>query len=357
MRVALDRADLAHTLAVVTKTIEARNTIPILGNVALAVADGRLTVTGTDLDIEATTSLPVLDSADGAITVPGKLLADIAKKATGDVLLELVTAANKTQHLSVKSGRSRYKLETLPIEDFPSFTVGQYDTSLELDLAALVAPCAHAMSSEETRYYLCGVYLHAVDGRLVAVGTDGHRLVRSFGADAGEANLEYGVILPRKLIGLLPKGVVKVDLSKSKIRITVGDTVLTSKLIDGTYPDYERIIPRDYNHHVTVDRDAMLRAVERVSVVADEKGRAIKLAFAADELTLSVADKASEQIDVTGDIEGGGMEIGFNGGYLADALRVFDAGPVVFKLGDAGSPALLDGGGLDGGITLMPMRY
>ncbi|KAB2709691.1 DNA polymerase III subunit beta [Brucella intermedia] len=344
MRASIDRSQLAHALATVTRAIENRNTIPILANVLLAVEDGQLRLTGTDLDVEITTSLPVLDCQPGSVTVPGKMLADIAKRVTGDITLALDGG-----RLTVASGRSRYKLDVLPAEDFPSFSAGKFDTTLELDLAALVAPCVHCISTEETRYYLNGVYLHAVDGRLVAVATDGHRLMRNTGP-AGD--LEYGVILPRKLVGLLPKGAVTVELSQNKVRVTSGATVITSKLIDGTFPDYVRVIPTGNSNVLTADRQALMKAVERVAAVADDKSRAVKFAVG-DVLRLMLSDKASDEVSI--EFEGEPLEIGFNARYVNDMLGALDEPNVRFALGDAGSPAVVKGEG-EWTAVLMPMR-
>ncbi|ERI13556.1 hypothetical protein O206_08840 [Ochrobactrum sp. EGD-AQ16] len=344
MRVSIDRSQLAHALATVNRAIESRNTIPILANVLLAVEDGQLRLTGTDLDVEITTSLPVLDCQPGSVTVPGKMLADIAKRVTGDISLALDDG-----RLTVASGRSRYKLDVLPVEDFPSFSAGKFDTTLELDLAALVAPCVHCISTEETRYYLNGVYLHAVDGRLVAVATDGHRLMRNVGPTG---DLDYGVILPRKMVGLLPKGAVTVELSQNKVRVTSGSTVITSKLIDGTFPDYVRVIPTGNANVLSVDRQALMKAVERVAAVADDKSRAVKFAVG-DVLRLMLADKASDEVSI--EFEGEPLEIGFNARYVNDMLGALDEANVRFALGDAGSPAVVKGEGEWTGV-LMPMR-
>jgi DNA polymerase III subunit beta len=348
MRVSIDRSQLAHPLATVNRAIESRNSIPILANVLLAVEDGQLRLTGTDLDVEIQTSLPVLDCQPGSVTVPGKMLADIAKRATGDITLEL-DAASVGGRLTVASGRSRYKLDVLPAEDFPSFSAGKFDTTLELDLAALVAPCVHCISTDETRYYLAGVYLHAVDGRLIAVATDGHRLMRNVGP---EGALGYGVILPRKLVGLLPKGAVTVELSQNKVRVTSGSTVITSKLIDGTFPDYVRVIPTGNSNILTVDRQALMKAVERVAAVADDKSRAVKFAVG-DVLRLALADKASDEVSI--EFEGEPLEIGFNARYVNDMLGALDEPSVRFALGDAGMPAVVKGEGEWTGV-LMPMR-
>lgn len=343
MRVTIDRSQLAHALATVTRAIESRNPVPILGNVLLAVEDGSLHMTGTDMDIEITTSVPVIDATDGAATVPGKMLADIAKRATGDITLDL------DGRLNVAFGRSRYKLDTLPAEDFPFFASGAFDTTLQLDLAALVAPCVHCIATEQTRYYLTGVYLHTADGRLIAVATDGHRLMRNKG---GDADLAYGVILPRKLIGLLPKGEITLDLSETMVRVTSGATTITSKLIDGTFPDYVRVIPQANPNLLTVDRLAFMKAVERVAAVADDKSRAVKFTIG-DVVGLALADKASDEVE--GSFEGKPLEIGFNARYVSEMLGALDEPNVRIALSDASSPAVVTGDGDWTGV-LMPMR-
>ncbi len=343
MRVSIDRSQLAHALAAVTRAIENRNTIPILANVLLAVEDGQLRLTGTDLDVEITTSLPVLDCQPGSVTVPGKMLADIAKRATGDVTLEL------DGRLTVASGRSRYKLEVLPAEDFPSFSVGKFDTTLQLDLAALVAPCVHAISTDKARQFLHGVFFHSHVGRLVAVATDGHRLVRNYG---DEGNTEYGVILPSKLVAMLPKGVVKLSLSQTKVRIEAGGTVITSKLIEGAFPDHARLIPTGNTNILTVDRQQLIGALGRVSAIATDASRAVKLEVA-DVLCLTIADKAQDEVEA--ELEGEPLTIGFNPKYLQDMLGAVDEKDVRFALADSMSPAVLTGQGNWTGVV-MPLR-
>ncbi|WP_266076557.1 DNA polymerase III subunit beta [Brucella intermedia] len=348
MRVSIDRSQLAHALATVNRAIESRNTIPILANVLLAVEDGQLRLTGTDLDVEITTSLPVLDCQPGSVTVPGKMLADIAKRATGDITLEL-DAASVGGRLTVASGRSRYKLDVLPAEDFPSFSAGKFDTTLELDLAALVAPCVHAISTDKARQFLHGVFFHSYEGRLVAVATDGHRLVRNYG---DEGDTEYGVILPSKLVAMLPKGVIKLSLSQTKVRIEAGGTVITSKLIDGTFPDHARLIPTGNSNILTVDRQQLIGALGRVSAIATDASRAVKLEVA-DMLCLSIADKARDEIEA--ELDGEPLTIGFNPKYLQDMLGAVDEKDVCFAFSDGMSPAVLTGQGNWTGVV-MPLR-
>lgn len=346
MRISLPCHDLTRVLAAVTKVVEARNTIPILSNVLLSVADGTLTVRGTDLDIDVVAATQVLDATDGAITVPAKVLADIAKKVSADISLTV-----EDDLLIVKSGRSRFKLQTLPAEDYPDIRAGEFSLEFELDIAEAVASVQFAMSSDAARYYLNGVHLAGTADSLTAVATDGHRLSRRVLPSVGEFP---GIIVPRKLVSILPKGKAKVAVSERQIRITAEDVVMTSKLIDGTFPDYARVIPNSNDKHVAVDRDALLAAVERVTVVSNERGSAVKFEVASDSLSLSVKDDANDEIEAG--YSGEPMSIGFNGSYVSDILRAFRAGTVTFQFADSGSPARIVGEpeGLD--CVLMPMR-
>ncbi|RWX40809.1 DNA polymerase III subunit beta [Rhizobium leguminosarum] len=355
MRFSIARQDLARVLTNVGRVIEARNTIPILGNVLLAADANGLRVTGTDLDIVATDVAAATVEQPGTVCVDAKLLADISKKAGGDVSVSL-----EADKLVVKSGRSLFKLATLPAADFPSLDGGKFSASFDIDLAALFAPVAFAMSTEETRYYLNGVFLHLYedgDQCLRAVATDGHRLSRHQVAYPGE-DAFTGIIVPRKTVGVVPKGLVNVAVSESKIRITSGDFILTSKLIDGAFPDYERIMPRNNDNVVTVDRDAFMKAADRVATVSSERGRAVKLSIApgAVGFTVNNADAvATDEVEAA--YTGEPIEIGFNAAYLRDLFGVLPSGPVTLALADAGSPGLFTSAGFEG-LTLvgMPMR-
>lgn len=348
MKLTITREALNRVLTAVGRVIEARNTIPILGSVLLEAENGKLTVTGTDLDIVATASAQADIEQAGAICVDAKLLSDIAKKA-GDSDISLSLADDK---LVVKSGRSRFSLATLPAADFPDFGAASFTADFDIDLAALFAPVQFAISTEETRYYLNGVFLKG--GASEAVATDGHRLARN----RGPALPDFaGIIVPRKTVGLLPKGAARVSVSDTKIRVVAGDFVLTSKLIDGTFPDYNRVIPAANEKVVTVDRDAMMKAADRVVTISSERGKAVKLSIAPGAIAMSArSDFGDAQDEVAADYSGEPMDIGFNSLYVRDIFAVLPAGPVTLKLNDGGSPALITGGldGWDG--VLMPVR-
>ncbi|QIG68696.1 DNA polymerase III beta subunit protein [Rhizobium phage RHph_TM3_3_14B] len=355
MRLTISKTDLARVLTNVGRVIEARNTIPILGNVLLDATSDGLTVTGTDLDIVATDRAPAEVAASGRICVDAKLLQDIAKKAGGDISLSL-----EADRLIVKSGRSVFKLATLPAADFPDLKDGKFDASFDIDLAALFAPTSFAISTEETRFYLNGVFMHlheAGDQFLRAVATDGHKLSRHQVAYPGDAAFA-GVIVPRKTVGLLPKGTVNVSVSDAKIRIVAGDFVLTSKLIDGTFPDYERVIPKANDNLVTVDRDAFMKAADRVATVSSEKGRAVRLTIAPGSVGFAVNNADAVATDeIEADYSGEPIEIGFNAAYLRDLFGVLPSGQVTVALADAGSPGVFTSPGFDGLVLVgMPMR-
>ncbi|WP_284777104.1 DNA polymerase III subunit beta [Agrobacterium sp. lyk4-40-TYG-31] len=348
MHLVIHKEDLTRALAATTKVVESRSTIPILSSVQLAATGDGLAITATDLDIIATAGVPAEVSKPGNICVDAKLLNDIARKATGDITMEL-----NGDKLLVKSGRSRFSLATLSAEDFPTLGDDKFDAEFEIDLAALFAPVSFAISTEETRYYLNGVFFKGC--RSEAVATDGHRLARNFGP---ELPTFAGIIVPRKTVSLLPKGKVQVSVSQQKIRIVSDDVRITSKLIDGTFPDYERVIPKSNERVVTVDRDALMKASDRVSTVSSERGRAVKFSIAPGSIALAVAaGEASANDEVEAEYSGEPMDIGFNAAYVRDVLSVLPSGPVKMALQDSGMPGLFTSDGFEG-LTLvcMPMR-
>lgn len=347
MTLSISRADLARTLAAVSKVVESRNTIPILANVLLQAADGKLTVTGTDLDISYAASTP----ADGTLetTVDAKRLSDIARRLSGDT----VTMALDGDKLTVKAGRSRFTLPTLPVEDFPHLDAGGFDTTFDLDFAALVAPVRFAISNEQTRYYLCGVYLHNVDGKIRAVATDGHRLAHN---TLGDKAPIPDVIIPAKTVGIVPAGVVSMSLSGRMCRFATGDATIVSKLIDGTFPDYSRVIPRENNNLVTVNRKDLAEAVARVATVETERGSGARFNIANNAIEINMrGDSGTAHEEVSAEYRAEPIEIGFNVHYVADVLAALSGETVRISLSSAETPAIFE---CDGDVlsVLMPMR-
>ncbi|HRJ70019.1 MAG TPA: DNA polymerase III subunit beta [Beijerinckiaceae bacterium] len=371
MKVTVEQAALLKSLGHVHRVVERRNTIPILSNVLLRAEAGKLWLKATDLDIEVTESLAADAAQGGSTTVPAHVLYDIVRKLPDGAQVSLEQAGDASQ-LTVRSGRSRFTLQALPDSDFPDLAAGTLSHRFEVaatELRRLLEKTQFAISTEETRYYLNGIYLHAVEGEagaiLRAVATDGHRLAQSDTPAPKGASGMPGVIVPRKTVAEIQKllaeaeGDITVELSTAKIRFSVGSVVFTSKLIDGTFPDYARVIPTRNDKRLTVELDEFARSVDRVSTISSERGRAVKLALADGKLVLSVnnpdAGQAVEELSV--DYESGPLDIGFNARYLLDITAQLDGDTALFKLADPGSPTLIqDRDGAPNLYVLMPMR-
>lgn len=374
MKATIERATLLRCLSHVQSVVERRNTIPILSNVLIDASDGgsvRVMATDLDLQVIETMTASSVEQA-GAITVSAHLLFDIARKLPEGSQVSLTTSENR---LEVKAGRSNFRLPTLPRDDFPVIVEGDLPTSFELParvLAELIDRTRFAISTEETRYYLNGIFLHVTDEDeplLKAAATDGHRLARfTLPRPDGAAGMP-DVIVPRKAVGELRKlleeaidGNVLIDLSASKIRFTFGGEgglVLTSKLIDGTFPDYSRVIPTGNDKLLKVDPKLLYAGVDRVATIATEKTRAVKIGLEADKVTLSVTspDNGTAAEELMADYSSEGMEIGFNANYLKDILSQIDADTVEMHLADAGAPTLIRQNDQSPALyVLMPMR-
>ncbi len=374
MKATIERAKLLRCLSHVQSVVERRNTIPILSNVLIeASADGRVRIMATDLDLQVVESLDAasVDQA-GAITVSAHLLFDIARKLPDGSQVSFEVADNR---MTVKTGRSRFQLPTLPRDDFPMIVEGDLPTSFELParlLAELIDRTRFAISTEETRYYLNGIFLHVSDDdspTLKAAATDGHRLARfTLDRPEGAAGMP-DVIVPRKAVAELRKlleealdGNVEIDLSASKIRFTLGGeggVVLTSKLIDGTFPDYSRVIPTGNDKLLKLDPKSFYEGVDRVATIATEKTRAVKMGLEQDKVTLSVTspDNGTAAEEVPADYRSDALEIGFNANYLKDILHQIDGDTVELHLADAGAPTLIRQDDKSPALyVLMPMR-
>lgn len=374
MKATIERATLLRCLSHVQSVVERRNTIPILSNVLIEAGEGgSLKVMATDLDLQVVENMAAASvDTPGAITVSAHLLFDIARKLPDGSQVSLETADNR---MTIKAGRSRFQLPTLPRDDFPVIVEGDLPTSFEIPakvLAELVDRTRFAISTEETRYYLNGIFLHVSDEDkpvLKAAATDGHRLARFTIAQPEGAAGMPDVIVPRKAVAELRKlleesldGNVQVDLSASKIRFTLGGeggVVLTSKLIDGTFPDYSRVIPTGNDKLLKVDPRSFYEGVDRVATIATEKTRAVKMGLENDKVTLSVTspDNGTAAEEVPADYAAEGFEIGFNANYLKDILSQIDSDTVELHLADAGAPTLIRQDASSPALyVLMPMR-
>ncbi len=370
MRVTLERSSLLKSLSHIQRVVERRNTIPILSNVLLKASGTSLMLKATDLDIEVTETTPASVETDGSTTVPAHMLYDIIRKLPDGS--EVMLSVGEGNGLSLKSGRSSFQLQMLPESDFPDLTAAEFSHTFTMECAAfksLIDRTQFAISTEETRYYLNGIYLHTVDvdggSMLRAVATDGHRLAQAqVAAPDGAAGMP-GIIVPRKAVGevqkLLEAGedTVSVELSDTKIRFTVGPVVLTSKLIDGTFPDYNRVIPSGNDKKLVLDRASFASAVDRVSTIASDRGRAVKLSISDGQLTLSVnnPDSGSAEEELPVGYESDALDIGFNSRYLLDITNQLTSDETTFMLADPGSPTLITEKEQAGALyVLMPMR-
>ncbi|MEM9014637.1 MAG: DNA polymerase III subunit beta [Pseudomonadota bacterium] len=371
MKVTIERTALAKALGHVQSVVERRNTIPILSNVLLQADGPSLTLTATDLDIEISESAPADTGQNGAATASALTLFEIVKRLPDGAQIRLETSSEEGR-LKVSAGRSQFSLAILPDEDFPSLTSDDLDTRFSMpaaDLLRLIAKARFAMSQEETRYYLNGVYLHAfTDGDaplLRAAATDGHRLARVDAPLPDGAASMPGVIVPRKAIAELSRlledadETIDVAVSTAKIRFGFGAGYLTSKLIDGSFPDYERVIPKGNSNTLRVETKEFSSAVDRVSTVSADRTRSVKLALEADRLRLAVnnpeAGSALEELSV--DYGGDPLEIGFNARYLLDVAQQIDGETATFNLGDPSSPTVIvDEEDVRALYVLMPLR-
>jgi DNA polymerase-3 subunit beta len=371
MKVTVERAQLLKSLGHVHRVVERRNTIPILANVLIRADRSRLALKATDLDLEVSESVAAEVSPGGSTTVPAHMIYEIVRKLPEGAQVVLEASGDRAV-LAVRAGRSRFTLQTLPESDFPDLNAGEMSHSFTVsagDLKRMIDKTQFAISTEETRYYLNGIYLHnAVSGKtdtLRAVATDGHRLAQFEIELPQGAKGMPGVIVPRKTVTEVQRLVedseadVSVELSQSKIRFTIGDVVLTSKLIDGTFPDYARVIPLGNDKVLKVDRGEFTAAVDRVSTVSSERGRAVKLSLGAGKLTLSVTNpdsgSATEELEV--EYEADPIDIGFNSRYLLDITGQIEGETALFKLADPGSPTLIQDTATQSALyVLMPMR-
>ncbi|HET6942053.1 MAG TPA: DNA polymerase III subunit beta [Sphingomicrobium sp.] len=366
MKATIERATLLKSLSHVQSVVERRNTIPILSNVLIeAREDGSIRLMATDLDLQVDESVPANVGTPGATTVSAHTLFDIVRKLPEGSQVELNAAEGK-MHLS--AGRARFHLSTLPRDDFPVIAEGELPTRFELPAATLrqiIDKTRFAISTEETRYYLMGIFLHIADDQLKAAATDGHRLARVTVGKPDGADGMPDVIVPRKCVAELRKlleeleGTVEVSMSPTKIRFGLGNAVLTSKLIDGTFPDYNRVIPTANDKLLKLDPKSFAQGVDRVSTIASEKTRAVKMMVDRDKVTLSVtspeAGTATEEI--AADYGSDGLEIGFNARYLLDILGEIDGDTVEVHLADAAAPTLLrENDKSEALYVLMPMR-
>ena len=369
MQFSISRDAILKPLQLAAGVVERRHTLPVLANILLTLKDGALEITGTDLEVELIGRAVVGDMRqEGEVTVPGKKLLDICKALPDDAMLEISTDDSK---VVVKAGRSKFTLATMPASDFP-VTVDEPGT-FELkvprsDLKSLIDACSFAMAQQDVRYYLNGMLFELGESWLRVVATDGHRLAMcTTGAVTGIEQENHQVIVPRKgvmelsrLLSESGEDELTLLFGMSHIRVRLNDFTFTSKLVDGRFPDYQRVLPRGGDKVMVGDKTALRQTFNRASILSNEKYRGVHLILSQDELKVVANNPEQEEAEDLVAVEYGGepLEIGFNVSYLLDVLNALDSDKVKFTLLDANSSALLESGSanLDALYVVMPMR-
>lgn len=369
MQITIEKAQLLKSLAHTQSVVERRQTIPILSNVLIEASGDHILIKATDNEIEIQETVPAIVGTAGVVTVPAHKLYDIVKRLPDGAQI-MMQVSDDAGVLSLTSGRAKFSLSVLPADGFPTMVQESMPFSFGMtatDLLGLINKTGFAASMEETRYNLNGIYLHEKQGEapaLTAVATDGHRLACAKIALPAGAEGMPGVIIPRKTIGEIAKlasetdGDVAVSLSANQIRFSLGAVVLASRLIDGTYPEYEKVIPMANEKVAEADASALSGVIERVSVVS-EKSRGIKLSLSENLLrvTAASADEGSAEDEMDAVYDAGDLEIGFNYRYLLDILGQIKGGTVQMRLNDNVSPVVLcDAADSSALYVLMPMR-
>jgi DNA polymerase III subunit beta len=375
MNITIERAALLRSLSHVQSVVERRSTIPILSNVLLRAGGSELSLAATDMDLEIVEAVPASVAQTGGLTAPAHTLFDIVRKLPDGSQVQLEALADGSA-LTLRSGRSQFRLPCLPVDEFPQLSGGDLKVKFDVSAAtlrALIDRTRFAISTEETRYYLNGIYLHAakiqVDGAqypvLRSVATDGHRLARMEAPLPDGAEEMPGVILPRKTVAEIRKLIdeaadaVSISLSENKIRFVIDTVTVTSKLIDGSFPDYERVIPSGNDKVMQVKAKDFAAAVDRVATISTEKSRAVKLSVARGVLTVSAsspeAGHASEELEAQYD--GPALDIGFNSRYVLDITQQLEGDIARFIMADSASPTIVKDVSDESALyVLMPMR-
>ena len=366
MKFRVSRDALLKPLNLVAGVVERRQTLPVLANVLLNLDGKHLSITGTDLEVELVGRVTLDEAGDnGEVTVPARKLADICKSLPEGSELEFSVADSRA---TLRSGRSRFTLATLPAREFPNIedSIGTHQFTLkQSELRRLVDRTAFAMAQQDVRYYLNGMYLELRAGRLRAVATDGHRLaVCTFPGTLRDLE-DTQVIVPRKGVLELARlmqddeGEVSIILGSNHLRATTDSFTFTSKLVDGKFPDYERVLPKAPDKTLEGDRLELRQAFTRTAILSNEKYRGVRLKLGGDTLEITANNPEQEQAEENLAViyQGEPLEIGFNVGYLLDVLGVLTGESVRFSLSDPNSSALMEE--VEGGDSLyvvMPMR-
>lgn len=367
MQFEVEKATLLKALSSVNGAVEKKNTIPVLQNVKVSAQNGKIMLYATDMDILVTSSFEAKMESNGETTVPAQMFYDIVRKIPDKKPIKI--NQENPNSLQIVSGKSKYNLPCIDSSEFPSLNEGEIGEEIEIDcteLAKMIDKTRFAISSDETRYYLNGLFLQskAVDDgfELRCAATDGHRLAVSK-LKSDKLKSAFGVILPKKSVNEIKRIIdnsdnVKIAVSSSKIKIIADKTTFLSKLIDGDFPDYEKVLPKGNNQIATVNKKALFECVDRVATVASDKHRSVKMTVDADKITLQInagdGSYAHEEVDAK--YSGDKIEIGFNSRYLLDVIGQVDKEELFIKFKDGNSPALIEAQDFNAVYVIMPVR-
>lgn len=359
---------LFKAISAVNGAVEKRNTIPVLQNIKIVAKDNKLSLFATDMDLMINSSIDCEIKEEGATTVPAQMLFDIVRKIAEDK--EITATQEKDSVLKIKCGSAKYNLPCIDASEFPDLEEGEIEEEIEVDaqkLSKMIDKTRFAISNDETRYYLNGLYIHIKQGednksKLCNVATDGHRLALSF-IEFKEFKKPFGIIVPKKSVNEIRRiieGVktVKIGISRIKIRIEAGNNLMLSKIIDGEFPDYSKILPRTNDKIAKVNKKQFFDCVDRVSTVANDKHRSVRLTLENDKMDLEVSTNDGSFAHEVLPIEYQGEKIitGFNSRYLMDVISQIDNENLTIKLKDSMSPTLIEGEDMDCEFVVMPIR-
>lgn len=366
MKFSISREAFLVPLQLVAGAVEKRHTLPILSNILMKVDEGKLWLTGTDLEVELISSVALTgDFSEGEITVPAKKLFDICRSLLPDTNIDFSVDKSK---VLIKCGRSKYTLSSLPADDYPNLEDWQGEIEFEIsqkNLRSLIEDTHFSMAQQDVRYYLNGLSIELEGDIIRSVATDGHRLALSKYVLPGASFQSKQVIIPRKgvmeilrLIGEEDQ-LLKVQLGSNHIRIYTSEFIFTSKLVDGRFPDYRRVLPRDGDKEIFADKTNLKSSLVRASILSNEKFKGVRLELSSGELKVTANNPEQEEAEEIIDInyQGEELEIGFNVAYLIDVLTSIDSEEIKITLADSNSSALIEAKDSDNALyVVMPMR-
>jgi DNA polymerase-3 subunit beta len=371
MQFEVEKAVLLKAISSVNGAVEKKNTIPVLQNIKIEVDKGSkghdvVSLVATDMDILINSNFEVDMKSGGVTTVPAQMFFDIVRKIPDSS--KILISKESATILQIKSGKSKYNLPCIDASEFPNIAEGELGEEIEIDVSIfskMIDKTRFAISNDETRYYLNGLYLQATKqekgDEIRTVATDGHRMALSFMSK--EIKTPFGVILPKKCVAELRRlidGVetAKISVSRAKIKVVAGNAVMVSKLIDGEFPDYDKVLPKNNEQIALINKRAFFDAVDRVSTVATDKHRSLKLTLENGKMNLQVNTNdgsfAYEELDVN--YSGEKIEAGFNSKYLLDVIGQIDKEELIMRFKDGNSPSLIEAKDMNSVFVIMPVR-